>query len=470
MSDTPALWTCHPLEAELGTFAAAWDELNQRLYGNHPLLDSRFIDALLTSFPTPGQLLCKAWVGNDCMAMLMLSKNLVGHWCSFLPSQAPMAPMLVKGQLDLRGLWASLPGSAMQIDLLALDPRFNQADIPFRRSCKSINHALTMAIDLRGSFDAYWQSRSKSLRKNLQRCESRLQAEGVVATLQEHSEPDQVSAAVSRYSELHRLGWKGQPGTAVDGLSGQFSFYTAMMQTFAQKGQARVFELWLDGELAASRLVVLDGHMAVILKTTYNQDMSRFSPGNLLLHKVVQRAFHHPDLRWLEFYTNANIDRLAWATCQRRLVHLSITRNLAADMSIRLHRQWSRLGESRQSSTETVQVHHHPDDMPNDVVKLFALGEGERLSFGADWLRLLTNTVAKGKQKVSIYVLRRAGKPVAALPLMTRLDGEPGLEALSNFYTTLYAPALQPGEGTLALVPLLRAVRRDFAAMPGPTN
>ena len=104
----------------------------------------------------------------------------------------------------------------------------------------------------------------------------------------QYAEPDAIVAAVDRYSVLESAGWKGRNGTALhpDNLQGEF--FRRVMQRFAHRASARVWELWIDGQLAASRLAIGTPDMLVMLKTTYDEQLARYAPGMLLLRQVIE--------------------------------------------------------------------------------------------------------------------------------------------------------------------------------------
>lgn len=104
-----------------------------------------------------------------------------------------------------------------------------------------------------------------------------------------------------------------------------------------------------------------------------------------------------------------------------------------------------------------------PDEFPEDVERLFVQGESDGISLGSDWFRVLLRAVMQPGEVVRFHVLRRDGRAVATLPLVTRASRIPWhrkVESLANYYTTLYAPLLDPQIDARDLVPLLRGIRR----------
>lgn len=120
-----------------------------------------------------------------------------------------------------------------------------------------------------------------------------------------------------------------------------------------------------------------------------------------------------------------------------------------------------------QVSGVAVERFSHPRNLPADAVALLSRAEQQHIEFGADWYANLVDNVhaqAPEIHAVRFYVLRREGRVLAVLPT-TAQDGAlgPEVSGLSNFYTAIYAPALDAGVEAKDLLPLTRALRRDGA-------
>lgn len=482
-ADVALQWTLAPLTARtgLGEHRDAWDRLNGRLMAGHGMLDSGFIDALLRHFGTPGVLLITGCRKEEPVAMLLVHRHRrgLGVWASFLPSQTQIGPSLIPPGLDLSRLFACLPGYASELDLLCNDPRFGDLRELSSRPAKALPHALTMSVSLRSSFDDYWAQRPRKLIQNMRRYQRRLQSEPATEQLEIIGEPAQMAAAVARYATLESSGWKGREGTAVGSDDPQGRFYAEVMADFAARGQALVYELWLGEDLLASRMLLLNGDMAIMLKTAFHEQFERFAPGRILLMRTLEDLFTRLPGGVVEFYTNAEADLLAWSTSQRWINHVSVYRHTGMPALYGLIRRstrgWPRRGKKRPMDTNfminrsgaSVETYAHVRDLPADALALMAQAEQRHIEFGADWHANLIDTVyAREPQghQVRLHVLRRHGRVLAVLPTVAQ-RGALGREvsALSNYYTAIYAPALEEGLTAEDLLPLTRALRRDGA-------
>lgn len=458
-------WTVQLLQGSLGAHSSAWDALNKRLFNQHPLLQSDFVDSLLKHYGEGREYLCVLRQSGNVEAMCVLRRREPGLWTSFLPAQAQLGPVLIQHPDQLDRLIQLLPGFVSELDFLCNDPALGNLALG-AADPDLVDHSLTMNIDLRGDYASYWASRPKKLIQNIDRYRRRKNVDKLEPRYVEIVEPAALDAAVSRYAQLEAEGWKGQHGTALGSDERQEHFYQEVMGRFGANKQAMAFELWFGTDLAASRLAIADEHMIVMLKTTYREAFSAYAPGRLLLRRVIERAFETHAGGRIEFYTDASHDQLAWATGQRWIQHVAFYRNRPlriALSTLRLGRQIVGVNKRAHSSPtrHSVQVFSHPDDLKADVRRFFTSAESISIQLGHDWYKNLVDTVFANHPGVQIFVLYQDDVPVAALPLLaTRKPLATRIESLSNYYTAFFAPVIRPGLKAFDLSPLIKAVRR----------
>jgi len=308
-------------------YSRQWDALNQQLYRSHPLLDSRFVGALLKHFGNPKAILAVYPATTKHKAnLLLLEPKKLGVWGTFMPSQIQIAPLLCGYPEALPGLFAVLPGLPIMIDLLCQDPLYTFSTQSLSCTGK-LGHALTMNIDVTDNFADYWQQRPKKFRQNIRTYSNRLKKNGLDSQIKIVSTIEGLPDALVRYGELESSGWKGEEGTAIHAENPQGLFYIDVLNAFATTGQAEIIEFYINGQLAASRICLINSEMLVTLKTTYHEPFSFYSPSHLLLYFVIEREFLLKRVNTVEFYTNAKPEQLIWCTGQRCIDHLSIFRS-----------------------------------------------------------------------------------------------------------------------------------------------
>lgn len=469
-------WETKYLSDGLGQWRDEWDVLNIRLYRGHPLSDSRFVEALLRSFGNGNELLCIHRTGEKTDGMVILHRRRMGVWSQFVPHQAQSAPVLLERADFLDSLFAVLPGRAWFIELLCQDPCFVPADLLSEGILtRTQPHALTMHIELSGTFEGYWKRRSKNLIKNMRRYENRLYEESVSKEMRVFVGGAYMHDAVARFGELEKIGWKGEAGTAVAIENEQGRFYVETLTRFANSGQAKVVEYWLEGKLAASRLLIYNGEMCIILKTAYDEGLSKFAPGRLLLKSLIENKFSSTRVKYVEFYTDASSDQLAWATGQRHIVHVARFR---ASYWVHLHdarrnlRHWiagvnNKKGrgyklEDVENSHVEIQKFSNVPELPPDCAALFTTGEKESFDLSAAWFKLLETQAFTGKG-VCIYVFRRNNEVRGVLPVVyQRTHGFlRQMGSLTNYYSSLYRPLLAATLTSDELASYIRLILKD---------
>lgn len=467
-------WTVTPLARSLGPHAQAWDALNERAFGDHPFLTSLFVNNLLGHFGSGAEHLCSLEADGRIEAMCILRKHGAFAWASFLPGQAQIAPSMVPDPDRMAELFAALPGAALQIDLLCNDPALGDRSALDPQLSRRADHALTMRIALDGSFEAYWAARPGGLRSNLRRYEARLQVDGISSRFVRVTAPAQMAGAVERYAALEGAGWKGKGGTALRSTPEQFAFYLELMQRAAELGDAAIFELWFDDQLAASRMMLRRGTMCVMLKTSYDENRANYAPGRLLLRAAIEDIFVTDPGSAIEFYTDANRSQLEWATDRRWIQHLTVYQGwpaqLLVDLANCVRAKWPLAMAGGGWRDVVVKRFDHPDALPSGARRLMGREERRNMGFGFDWFANLVATVFTNDPGVRFYTLEIGDAVRAVVPMRAaKIWLGWRLTALSNFYTTLYEPMLDTGVKAVELTSLFRALRREFPGLASVT-
>lgn len=465
-------WEIKPAQSAFPAFAIEWDRLNRALYGGHPLFDSRFVIPLLEYFGAGSEKLCIHRTASVVDGALILYPRGPGRWALFLPSQAQAGPVLLADARLLETLMPALPGFVWSIELFALDPQFSPDWCHLRLPRTIQPHALTISAVADGDFESYWRARPRHLIQNLRRYQ-RHAAERLGATsFVMIGAPQEIAAAVTRYGVLETAGWKGKAGTAVSIDNVQGRFYEKVLGDFASASQAMVLELHIGGKLAASRLIIRDDRMWIMLKTSYEESLAAFAPGRLLLHETLQRAFSELQPGSVEFYTNASIDQVQWATSLRYIRHHQLYRSqwfAAAHLQVKLLRAAISGRKSVDEGVATpkfsplsIKQYTSPQEFSTDTTRLFEEFSRKNIEFSIDWFTNLQHGVFAGDPGVRYYVAELAGLPVAAMPIRLIRDGLiRRVEALGNFYTSLYSPVFSPTATALDLLPILEAENFD---------
>jgi hypothetical protein len=323
-------WEFRPAKECFHEVSNDWDDLN-RARGNHVLLDSRFVGCALRHFASPDVLLA---VSRDSSrpGMALLSQSKVGFWEVFTPSQAPLGLILL-GRDDpdagtVRGLINSLPGYAVQLSVLSQDPD-HSAWFPAQRDARVeiLEIMQTGRVPIEGTFEDYWRARSSNLRHNLSRQRRRLNEQGRRLELRTHKNAEAVADCIKEFGQLESNGWKAESGTAVNENNAQGQFYRDLFEQFCLLGETVIFQLLVDGKVAATDLCLLRDGMMVVLKTTYDESLNQVSAALLMREEIVRQAYAEGRCRVMEFYGRAHEWHTKWTSDFRPIYHLNCHRN-----------------------------------------------------------------------------------------------------------------------------------------------
>lgn len=464
-------WEFHPARAAFDQYAADWDRLNGELCASHPYFDSRFVGPLLKYFASGRERLCLYRERGVVRGALILQPRGAGRWASFRPAQAQITPLLVADSAVLKSLLEALPGMAWSIELLAVDPRYAPAFSCTRAQTIVSAHANTIGVDPGIGFAAYWQQRPKNLKSNIRRYVNRLEREAGTAELAYRAAPEAMAEGVRCFGELESAGWKAAAGTAVSIDNTQGRFYAEVLANFATAGQAEVCELYISGQLAASRLIIGNARMLVILKTTYDELLARFAPSRLLLHRLLERQLTEHPATTVEFYTNATRDQAEWATFNCTIQNIQLFRSdgaiVAYTLLKTLKRRLAGASQNRSISDDPapelkVLTGTSLEDFASGAFSLDEFAPHDSIENSIDWFGLLQKHVYPDDPNIRYYFIAGQGSPTAILPLRQTIHGGVRtLESLSNYYTSLYAPLLGKNCDLLALRHLLSAATRE---------
>lgn len=307
-----------------------WLRSNDDPTHGNPLLHVDFLAPALKIFGGPNVSILVGREQGRVNVLLPIEKKSPGFWATYAPSQLPITPLLWRSETPIVASLLSatriLDGPLLQFSVLHYDEHFSP---PFCGDPKAdrVHYCTTMNIDTAAEFDSYWHGRSKKLRDNIKRYQNRAKKDGLHVDVIELKEWSEIRPALRRYGEIESAGWKGQIGTALAEGNVQEEFYSQVLEKFADRHCARVFELTLGGETVASRISIKERENAVFLKTTYKENFSRYSPGRLLLHFAIERLFNDRTMRSIEFYTKVNRDQQQWASHVREIQHINLYRS-----------------------------------------------------------------------------------------------------------------------------------------------
>ena len=323
-------WEYSPARTSFVSMREEWDSLNRAGY-DHVLLDSRFVASSLR------------WLGGEDVlvgvqkespgrGMVLVARKGIGRWETFQPSQAPLGMFLVGPDQDPREALlqslSSLPGAALQLGVLQQDPDFSLLlTVPRNDQIQVLEYIRTPRLQLVGTYEEYWNSRSKNLKHNLSRQRKRLAEQEKHLELICHRRPDAVASALREYGRLESRGWKAKDGTAVEENNSQGHFYREVLESFCSTGEGAIYQLLLDGKVVASDLCLARNTMLVVLKTAYYESLEHISAALLMRQDILRHLYDENKIRVVEFYGRALDWHMKWTDQVRTMYHINCFRN-----------------------------------------------------------------------------------------------------------------------------------------------
>jgi CelD/BcsL family acetyltransferase involved in cellulose biosynthesis len=300
-----------PLTVEVATgsrlaeIQSAWRDLIARADVANVFMHPMLV-ALSASYPDVRCRALAAWKESDGV------RRLVGFWAfavgraprSILPLSVLVAPFSSHGYLATPAIDRDLLEETLQamLDHIAADPTLPNM-IALDAMCEdgATMQALNRVLAARGTapstlrrfvrpmlvsgLDAkqYMENAlSSSSRKKLRQHRRRLAEKG---TLESKTiiEPEALRAAMDDFLRLEASGWKGEKGTALLCKAEDAVFAREMIAALAPQGDAWMHALYLNGAPVSMQVVLRAGPTAFTWKTAYDQALSDYSPGMLLL-------------------------------------------------------------------------------------------------------------------------------------------------------------------------------------------
>jgi len=140
------------------------------------------------------------------------------------------------------------------------------------------------------TWEAYESGLGKNLRQDLRRRRRRLEEEGQL-TFDVFDGTEGLEKLLEEGFRVESSGWKEAEGTSINALPATRRFYTEVAHWAAERGWLRLAFLRLDGRTIAFDYCLECHGIHYMIKTGYDPAYARFSPGKVLRHLMIARAF-----------------------------------------------------------------------------------------------------------------------------------------------------------------------------------
>ncbi|TPL37230.1 GNAT family N-acetyltransferase [Mesorhizobium sp. B2-4-6] len=108
--------------------------------------------------------------------------------------------------------------------------------------------------------------------------------------------PDEIRHAIENFLTLEAAGWKGRERTAMAIDRYRAAFAREGVHRLAEQDMCRIHLLTLDGRTVACLVVFVEAGVAYTWKTAYDEALSAYSPGTLLMIEVTKQHLDDPNI------------------------------------------------------------------------------------------------------------------------------------------------------------------------------
>lgn len=320
-------WQAKHLSAESPDISA-WVVLYQEC-GRSPLLHPDFLLAALREYGDTDTQLLTCRDGDKLTAVTVLRREGPFRISTLQPSQAPIGFWLQRPDVSTAELLLTLastqPPWRLVLSLTQQDP-----DLLGRPhdsvKLHTSDYIDTARITISTTWNDYWQARGSNLRQNIRKAKNRLEKAGKLFELRKLTSETDMLEAVRTYGQIESRSWKASQGTAVSPDNDQGRFYTDLLRRFARRGEARCYQLVIDGQVVATDLCVLGEEEIVILKTTFDERYKEYSPAFLMREAAFSALFADHRCRRIEFYGRVMDWHTRWTDEIRPMYHATFYR------------------------------------------------------------------------------------------------------------------------------------------------
>jgi len=283
--------------ARLLDIEPAWRALVERAHEPNVFMDPALIH------------IAERQLSRRCITLLAWrGEKLVGLWAfslsapALLPVPMMSAPAIPYGYLATPVIDRDDDDGVLEamLDFVARDPRLPKSialdpirlDGPTMQALTAVLHArgsapfvLTQARrpTLESELDGkqyFEKALSSASRKKLRQHRRRLEEKG---TLEHKIWTAPQGQAFEDFLRLEAAGWKGRRGTALLCSATEAAFARGLVAALAERGNALVHALYLNGKPVSMQIVLRAGAAAFTWKTAYDEALQDYSPGMLLL-------------------------------------------------------------------------------------------------------------------------------------------------------------------------------------------
>ena len=149
-----------------------------------------------------------------------------------------------------------------------------------------------------GSFDDWYGTIGKNMRRNLRKAASRATKDFEGAPRLEFLTGDAAAVAwLDKVEEIEGSGWKGEDGGALGLVEDKSALYASVVQRWHDQGILEWHRLTFGEETVALHMAVRLGSKLTLMRICFDERFGRYSPSGQLLKATFERVFADGGIR-----------------------------------------------------------------------------------------------------------------------------------------------------------------------------
>jgi CelD/BcsL family acetyltransferase involved in cellulose biosynthesis len=200
-------------------------------------------------------------------------------------------------------------------------------------------------LELPASWEALRASRSRNIKESIRRCYNSLKRDGLTPELRVVQAPEDVPAALETFFRLHSMRSLATNTVAhadVFRKDNDRAFITEYALGLAQRGQLRIFQLLISGNVVATRLAFQFNGEIYLYYSGYDPTWAKYSVMTTLLVEAMKWSIEQR-LVILHLSTGSDVSKLRWSPIATRYFVLTeVPLNWRASLSFGVYQKAQR--------------------------------------------------------------------------------------------------------------------------------
>ncbi|MGI9293318.1 MAG: GNAT family N-acetyltransferase, partial [Pseudomonadales bacterium] len=171
-------------------------------------------------------------------------------------------------------------------------------------------------IDIKGSWNDYLASRSRSLRKQLRRNSSKLSAGGDINLRVVDTWPA-VKEGLINYNDVEQRSWKPGKNLGVAKTAAHWQFYQAVVERLGPKQEVEFRFLEYNGQRIAATFGIVRAGRFAALHIAHDSQFDQYSPGFILSALELEDIYSKGKYTEYDFLGGFLSNKTTWSTATR---------------------------------------------------------------------------------------------------------------------------------------------------------